>query len=288
MPLPEEQGTVYGNLYAYKMYTRPMAQRLYGSYSFRKKAGPKHHENIQKLMEMLALNGKLTTWAMAKTRFSDTKNIRTQEKDFRRLLVGRMTRGKHLPGLLEIGLVVKDGKSILKAPADQYRLSLHGVLYCIDILDMTNKEIDVMAQKYANVLPMIFGKWEYLKSIIGDQVYRLKILAGGLFMDNIQIANITKFPVYELMTYVNIKYQNNFEQINEEDLADQISYWFFTTLLVPSRLNNSKKNSALEINQWKKVIGGDKEIHKWYYKFVDEAIAFYNNRFKTIKKLESI
>ncbi len=284
----EEQGTVYGNLHSYKMYTRPTAQRVFGSYSFRKKSGPKHHENVQRMLEILALNGTLTTWGMAKTFLNNTSGIRSMEKDYRRLLVGRMTRGKHTLGLLDVGLVVKDGKSYVKGPAVQYRLSLHGILYCLDVLDLSDKQIDKMASKHAHVLPWVFGKWEYLKSNLGNEVYRLKSLAGGLFMDNIQIANISKFPVYELMTYLNVKYQNNFEKIEEEDLADQISYWFYTNLLVPSRLLTKGKKSSIEVSQWKKVLKGDQELKKWYYNFVDETIGFYNNRFKKIKRLESL
>lgn len=286
MPSPQDQGTIYGNLHAYKMYTRPTAQRLFGKYSFRRKEGPKHHENVQKMLEILALNGTLTTWGMAKTHLDDSKSIRSKEKDYRRLLVGRMARGKHTLGLLEVGLVVKDGKSHLKGEADQYRLSLHGILYCLDVLDLTDKEFDTLASKYATVLPWIFGKWDYLKENIGKEVYRLRSLAAGLFMDNIQIAKITNFPVYELMTFLNVKYQDNFEQINEEDLADQISSWFYTTLLVPSKLSSSNKKSSLEIKQWKKVINNDSDLKKWYYDFVDEAITFYNTRFQKIKKLQ--
>ena len=267
------------------MYTRPTAQRTFGTVSFRKKSSPKRHENIQTVLEILALNGTLTTWGMAKTHLRDTANIRSKEKEYRRLLLGRNSRGKHLPGLMEIGLIVKDGKSMLKAPADQYRLSLHGMLYSLDVLDMTEKQIDQMAEKYSTVLPMVFGKWQYLKKIIGNEVYRLRILAGGLFMDNIQISNITKFPVYELMTYLNIKYQNNFEQINEEDLANQISYWFYTTLLVPSKFRTTGRRTHLEITKWKKIFK-DAELKKWYYAFVDDAIRFYESKFKSIKKLQ--
>jgi hypothetical protein len=284
----ENQGTVYGNLHAYKMYTRPTAQRVFGSYSFRKKPGPKHHENVQRMLEILALNGTLTTWGMAKTHLEDSTGIRTQEKDYRRLLVGRTARGKHTLGLLDVGLVVKDGKSFVKGPADQYRLSLHGILYCLDVLDLSNKQIDTMTSKYSHVMPWVFGKWDYLKSNLGNEVYRLKSLAGGLFMDNVQIANITKFPVYELMTYLNVKYQNNFEKIEEEDLADQISYWFYTNLLVPSRLLSKGKKSSIEIKQWKKILSEDKELKKWYYNFVNETIVFYNRRFKKIKSLERL
>lgn len=288
MPSHEEQGTVYGNLQSYKMYTRPTAQRLFGKYSFRKKSGPKHHENIQQLLEILALHGTLTTWGMAKTHIDNTASIRSKEKDYRRLLAGRTARGKHTLGLLEVGMVVKDGKSLLKGEANQYRLSLHGILYCLDVLNLSDKQIDTMASKYANVLPMIFGKWEYLKKNINKEIYRLRSLGAGLFMDNIQIAKITNFPVYELMIYLNVKYQNNFEQINEEDLANQISCWFYTTLLVPSKLSLQGNTSSVEIKKWKKVINGDGELKKLYYGFVDEAIKFYNTRFQKIKKLQNI
>lgn len=279
----KEQGAIYGNILAYKQYTRPTAQKLFGKYSFRKKKGPKHHENVQRLLEILALNGKLTTWGMAKTHLSESANIRSQEKDYRRLLVGRMARGKHTMGLLDVGLVVKDGKSMQKGPADLYRLSLHGILYCLDVLEFSEKDIEKMAEKYSNVLPQIFGKWKYLKSHIPNGVDRLKVLASGIFMDNIQISNITTFPIYELMTYLSVKYQDKFEQIDEEVLADQISYWFYTNLLITSKRADEKK----EIKQWKKLLDNDLELKKWYYKFVDEAISFYTNRFKQIKKLKS-
>jgi len=282
----EENKPSYGNLHAYKMYTRPNSHRLFGSYSFRKKLGKKHHENVQRMLEILALNGTLTTWGMAKTHLDDSSGIRTKEKEYRRLLVGRMARGKHTIGLLEMGLVVKDGKSYAKAPADQYRLSLHGILYCLDVLDLSDKQIDKMAEKYAKILPMVFGKWAYLKSNIGIEVYRLKNLAAGLFMDNIQIAKISNFPVYELMTYLNVKYQNNYEQIEEEELTNQISIWFYTNLLIPSRFRSSGKSSSLEIKQWTKILQDDLDLKKWYYNFVDEAIKFYNIRFKKLKKLE--
>ena len=286
MPL-NDQGAVYGNLYAYKMYTRPTAKRLFGSYSFRKRSGPKHHENVQKMLEVLALNGTLTTWGMAKTHLAgDLSSIRSKEKDYRRLLVGRQARGKHTLGLLDVGLVVKDGKSYVKGPADQYRLSLHGVLYCLDVLDFTDREIDVIASKYSHVLPWVFGKWEFLKENLGKEIYRLRNLAGGLFMDNIQTAKITNFPVYEILTYLNVKYQDYFEIIEEKYLADQISYWFYTVLLVPSRTKG--KTSAIQAKQWKKIINSDESLKKWYYDFVDEAIEFYQTRLSRIKKMQSL
>lgn len=277
--MPSEIG-VYGNLHSYKLYVLPTAKRLFGSYSFRRKATIKHHTNVQKMLEILALHGPLTTWGMAKVVVhNDTSGIRTKEKEYRRLLKGRKDRGKHSPGVLDVGLVVIDGKNYDRAPSDLYRLSLHGILYCLDVLDLTNKEIDTMAKHYSPVLPWIFGKWEYLKSIIGTDVYRLKTLANGIFLDNIQVTKMSRFPVFELLTYLSIKYQEYFEYINEEKLADQISCWFYTHLLISSRTK-----SSIDSTKWKKILA-DQEIKKWYHGFTGEAMRFYQERFNTIKKL---
>lgn len=277
--MPSEIG-VYGNLHSYKLYVLPTAKRLFGNYSFRRKATIKHHTNVQKMLEILSLHGPLTTWGMAKVVVhNDTSGIRTKEKEYRRLLKGRKDRGKHSPGVLDVGLVVVDGKNYDRAPSDLYRLSLHGILYCLDVLDLTNKEIDAMAKHYSPVLPWVFGKWEYLKSIIGTDVYRLKTLANGIFLDNIQVTKMSRFPVFELLTYLSIKYQEYFEYISEERLAEQISCWFYTHLLIPSGTKSSIDNT-----KWKKILA-DQEIKKWYHGFTGEAMRFYQERFNTIKKL---
>jgi hypothetical protein len=284
--MPKIIQSTFGNLHSYRLYTRPTARNLFGSYSFRKKETSKHQENVQLLLEILALNGPLTTWGMAKMHSSISAAIRTREKEYRRLLVGRRDRGKRTMGVIDVGLVIKDGKSHLRGSSDLYRLSLHGILYCLDILDFSEKQIDTLASRYSKVLPFVFGKWDYIKSIICTDAYRIKILASGLFLDNIHITKITKFPVYEILTYLSIKYQNNFEHIEEKDLADQISYWFYTSLLLPSRINPKSKETHMGLEGWKKLFEGDKDLKKWYYDFMDETITFYEERFRIIKNLE--
>lgn len=287
--MPKTDTIAYGNLYAYKLYTRPTARRLFGSFSFRRKSTSKHQENVQTMLEILALNGPLTTWGMAKIHLShDGEAVRTREKEYRRLLIGRKDRGQKTMGIMDAGLVIKDGKNYLRGPSDLYRLSLHGILYCLDILDLSNKQIDMLASKYADVLPFVFGRWDYLKSIVKDEIYILKILGSGLFLDNIQITKATKFPVYEILTYLSIKYQNNFEYIEEKDLANQISYWFYTSLLLPPRLNLRSKELHMEVRSWKKIFEGDEKLKEWYYKFLDESVKFYDDRFKMIKHLRNI
>lgn len=270
---------LYGNLQAYRAYVLPKAKDLFGSYSFRKKSTTKHHQNVQKMLEILALNGPMTTWAMAKTIYvDDTSNIRTKEKEYRRLLKGRKDRGKHSPGVLDLAIVVMDGQNYNRGPSDTYRLSLHGVLYCLDVLGLTNREIDMMAKKYANILPLVFGKWDHLKSIIGDDVYRIKTLASGIMMDNIQVTKMTAFPVFELLSYLTIKYQDSFESIEETDFADQVSYWAYTHLLIPSGKSGNQEGRLRKIFE-------DRQIKRWYRGFIEESKVFYKDRFATIRKI---
>ena len=267
---------------------RLTARKLYGDVSYKKKKIPKHQENIQKMLHILAIHGPLTTWGMAKEElFGETSKVRTREKQYRKFLIGREDRGKHSAGILEIGLVVTEGKRKIKAPANVYRLSLHGILYCLDVLDLTNREIDMMAKNYEKYLPWVFGKWDYLKQAIGNDVYRIKLLAKGLFLDNIHTSKISKIPVYEILTYLSIKYLDNFEHIEEKDLAEQISCWYYTQLLIPRF--SPKKDSAVRYEDWYKLITkGDQELKNWYQSFLLEVEEFYKNRFQNLKKLKKL
>ena len=280
-----DQGTQYGNLFSYKYYLRPLSHRLYGNSS---KTKIKHQQNVQKLLQILLTNGTSTTWDMAKIKFhNDISAIRTKEKEYRRLLIGRTDRGKHSPGVLDIGLVVKDGKSYKKgSPSDQYRLSLHGVLYCLDVLNLNHRDIDKMVSKYANVLPRIFGKWEYLKSVIEDDVYKLQILSKGLLLDNPNLVKDQHIPLYELMSFINIKYRRYYESISEKDLAEQISYWFYTYLLYQRKTYKTKDNSKkihLGVQKLQRVFDRDQELHNWYKEFFKEAEKYYKDRTDMIK-----
>ena len=273
-----EQGTHYGNLLSYKFYMLPTAKKIYGTI----KSKTKHHQNVQQLLQVLALIGTSTTWEMTKKKFpNDNSKVREKEKEYRRLLIGRIDRGKHSSGILELGLVVKDGKVLRHPVSDKYRLSLHGLLYCINILDFTKKDLDVVAKNYSHILPKVFGKWEYLKSIVGDDVYKIQILSKGLLLDNPLIVKNSNNPLYELMSFIHIKYRRYFEFIPEGGLADQISFWFYTYFLYDSSNTKSKKIQP-GIRKLQKILRKDKELKEWYMKFV-EADRYYSERANTIK-----
>ncbi len=273
MPLSFQNG-IFGNLQAYKFHIRPTAQRLFGDFSQIKKT--KHQQNIQHLLRILMLSGTGTTWDLAKVMIlNDISKVRTREKNYRRLLIGRVDRGKSSKGILQLGLVVKDGKSFKRAPADQYRLSLHGILYCLDTLKPTNNEIDILSSKYSHILPKVFGKWDYLKPIIGRDLYNLKILAKGMLLDDQKSAEFSSFPFHELMLFLTAKYSKNLESISEHDLADQISFWFYTSLLYNPKQYLDKRTRTLGVKKLMQIFRDDEELAKWYISFFNETKAFY-------------
>ena len=272
MPLSSQNG-IFGNLQAYKFHIRPTAQRLFGDLSQTK---TKHQQNVQHLLRILMLNGTGTTWDLAKVIvLNDISKVRTREKNYRRLLIGRVDRGKSSEGILQLGLVVKDGKSFKRAPADQYRLSLHGILFALDILKPTTNEIDILSSKYAHILPKVFGKWDYLKSIIGKDIYNLKILAKGKLLDDQKSSEFSSFPFHELMLFLTIKYSKNLANISEHDLADQISFWFYTSLLYNPKQYQDRRKRTLGVKKLMKIFQDDEELAKWYVSFFNETKAFY-------------
>jgi len=277
VPSYQEQGTYFGNLQYYKYYILPTAQRLFGKSS--KKPKNKHSEIVLNLLELFALEGTRTTWQLAKVHLAnDISALRTREKEYRRLLVGREDRGRHYPGLLELGLVVKDGFNLEKAPANKYRLSLHGILYSIDILDFDEVQMDKIAENYSSVLPKIFGKWKFLKRNEPKSYNKLKGLARGLLLDNLTPSEGLADPINELMAYLQIKYHRKYENISEEELAEQISYWFYTALLI------SRPGKRKPISKLKYILEKDQELFQWYYKFYREAKLFYEKRLASILK----
>ncbi|MCE9653111.1 MAG: hypothetical protein K8Q89_08695 [Nitrosarchaeum sp.] len=268
------------SLLSYKYYIRPNAKKSYGVLALKSK----HSQNILKILRMLALEGPLTTWEMAKIKFpNDMYKIRNKEKEYRRLLVGRTDRGKHSEGVIDLNIVLIDSKSTKRNPGSMYRLSHFGILYCLDELNFTAKEIDKLARNYETILPLIFGKWEFLKSMIGDNVYNISLLGKGLLFDNPNIIKIKNEEFYELISYFGIKSNILTESFNEQKIGNLISLWFYITLLYFPNLIEQKNKNYL-----KKILIKDLELKKWFSDFIIEAQIFYKQRSKILEAISIV
>ena len=288
MPL-EIRAFPYGNLQAYKTYIMPNIYQILFQNNYKKIPKNKHAENILYLLEILLRHGVCTTWQIAKNNSKDNmEKLRTKEKEYRRLIIGRNDKKRHNIGLLELGLVVQDGFNFNRAPAAQYRLSLHGILCCIDILDLDDAEIDKIASNYSDILPKIFGKWEFLRSIIGKDIYKIQILAKGIILDSLIPLQESDFVLSEIMSFVHIKYKHKLESIDETDLAEQISFWFYTNLLYHPKKNKQRKLDQKELFHTKlaKVLSKDTNLKKWYNSFLIEIKNYHKTQYRTIRRFK--
>ena len=284
--MPMQNESAFGNLQNYKLYLRPNAHTHYGRPNEKKSSLTKHQQNVQNLLKIMSKNEPKTTWELAKISIpNDISKLREREKIYRRLLIGRKDKGKFSGGILDFGLAVKDGKSLKTGVSDKYRLSLYGILYCIDVLDLSNNEIDKIAEKYSRILPKVFGKWENIKSVIGNKVYGIKLLAEGLLADNPQIQVQDGIPFFELMSYVHIKYQRDFERIDEERLAEQISYWFYVNLLYQPVQRKEIKNTG--IRKLNPIFEIEPELKKWFLIFFRESKKYFYQRYSILQKSDT-
>ena len=258
------------SLLSYKYYTLPTAQKLYGDTNSK----IKHHQNIQRVLKILAINGPLTTWEMAKIKTpTDRDKIRTKEKEYRRLIIGRKDRGISSQGLVDLNLVIVDSVSNNNNPGNIYRLSIFGILYYLSKTDITNKEIDKIAENYQILIPLVFGKWNFLKSVIDNDVYSITLLGKGLLFDNPNIMKIQNKLFHELISFFNVKANTLVHSLTETKVGELISLWFYITLLFfPNFINNRKKNYL------KKILQKDPELKKWLLDFILEAQIFYKNK----------
>ncbi|MCA9826812.1 MAG: hypothetical protein KC444_00165 [Nitrosopumilus sp.] len=272
------------SLMSYKYYIRPTAHQLYGT-EFPK---TQHRQNIHKILKMLALKGPLTTWDMAKIRFAtDSEKIRSKEKEYRRLLVGRTDRGRHSDGIIDLNIVLVDSKSTKRNHGNVYRLSLFGILYCLDQMNFSEKEVDMMAKNYKIILPLVFGKWEFLKSVLGKDVYNISLLGKGLLFDDLNIISIKKDEFYELISFFGIKANTLTGSLNERKIAEIISLWFYVTLLYfPNLMTDKKSEKGQKILY--KVLKKDRDLHKWFSDFIKEASEFYRKRLKMLDSISIV
>lgn len=268
MPESAGEGAAYGNLASYKHCTRPAAHLLYGGY-----AGPRtrHQKGMHDILRALFKHGACTTWEVARIilRTKDISLIRAKEKECRRLFAGRYDSKKRLGGMLDTGLVAveEDGAR------SRYRLTIHGMLYCIDVMSPSGGEMDQAAAAHAGVIPLVLGRREALREALGDGAYTpLRVLAKGILLDGQGAGGA---PLHEAMLFLGAKYHRRYESIAEAELAEQLSYWYYTFLLF--RAPGGAQDDGSRSGGLLGVMRSDAVLLKWYEEFLAEAASYYKD-----------
>ena len=80
------------------------------------------------------------------------------------------------------------------------------------------------------------------------------------------------------------KYSMDYESISEHDMAEQASYWFYTSLLYPRRRGQQGGTQA-QIDRLKGALSGDAELQEWYDGFLHEAADHYGARLHAVRNM---
>ncbi len=94
-------------------------------------------------------------------------------------------------------------------------------------------------------------------------------------IDDQKSADFSSFPFHQLMLFLSIKYSKNLKNILEHDLADQISFWFYTSLLYNPKRYQDRRKRTLGTKKLTRIFQDDEELAKWYILFFKETKAFY-------------
>ena len=86
---------------------------------------------------------------------------------------------------------------------------------------------------------------------------------------------VYRTPFHQLMLFLSIKYSKNLKNILEHDLADQISFWFYTSLLYNPKRYQDRRKRTLGTKKLTRIFQDDEELAKWYILFFKETKAFY-------------
>lgn len=170
----------------------------------------------------------------------ENKRKKSRHDIYYRLLTGNQ---KSVPSLIEKEVVIEYDKITSSKPTQRFGLTLFGVFYCVALFSKSAylKTLDNIAISYPNLLPLVFGKWDYLKKKIGSE---RRVLLG--------LANIKNSSLDSPLTNTRALYLVGHSTNNP--YVDEVTLWFY------GKISNIFSSRALA-----SIIRGDKEIFEWYY-----------------------
>ncbi|MDP2900069.1 MAG: PadR family transcriptional regulator [Candidatus Bathyarchaeota archaeon] len=195
----------------------------------------------------LAVNGPATGYTLAE-----------------RIKIPRSSAYDGLKDLLKQGCVVfhidSDWGGVLEKK--EYSLTVRGVVTALSLTD-TREEVDAVAERWGGLIPLVLGKWNYLKNKVGGgKVYLRLGIATKAFL-------LTGFAAsYEVLSFVPLT--------GPFPSDDEI---VFTCLFYDPNL------IVREYPNWIEVIKGDPDIRGFIIKILPSYKVHHDNWIKAYEKL---
>lgn len=236
-------------------------------------------KNFLAIMKIIAEKGSCTAHEIAK--FDDyskrKKDLIKRQKIYSRIIEG--SRTDKVPGLISKRLVKQSGSIMTSKPTKKYRLTIFGILYIFHIFSCFKKRkkdnetksdplIKDIVESYSDQLPLIFGKWNFLKNNSFDLFVLEKFANSG----NPYINLMEGDPLID-------EFANRGMQTFPEDIDDyiepEINMVFFS----------NQFKDMLKPNVTLKRLKKDKDIYDYYSNFLATLEAFHKQWVFVIKGL---
>lgn len=220
-------------------------------------------KNFLHIIKVLSERGSVTIGEMVDhDGLSDRKRLKKKRWDtYNRLING----DDSIEGLIKKRLVMEDGVVLKSKYTKKYKLTIFGVFYALHLFsDSRHKSIlTIVAKNYQNLLPYVFGKWDFLQKELGREIEILTDLAhrGSTdFVSSLQpLANSRAISVKD-------------SKAKQGIYADEITMWFF-----------GKLSTIFPARKFRSIIDTDKEIAEWYSKVIKNLLQINKEEHYHIK-----
>jgi hypothetical protein len=234
------------------------------------------------ILETLHADGPLTKYQLQKALDVDPKNMFYLVQD-----------------LLKLGhiCVDKTGVSRAKKPMDYYELTLLGVIALLQ----SDKRIPVgeLAHKYAQYVPLVFGKWEHFRKWDVENLAIAFLLHIVRMPKPLHSRDRSENPYYDYREIVKLRNSKRWVHIypffNTDDYKRLIHQcFFFGDAMIDAVHNYLDVNDDL-LDRWHNMILGDQELMKEARKIIDsnikkkqEELTYYQDIKKHVFSTQSV
>ncbi len=270
------------NLNAYPFLVKEL-DITYGGPKFDRQRIPKGRERLKQILEYLARQKFSTCEEIAKFEWErdlDTKvKLKSITDDIRKFVNEK---------LIPKRLVLQSGtKQIKNKKIKTYSLTPFGILYSIH-LDLT--DIEHMAKKYTKELPLVFGRFNVFKKVLGKN-----------FIKKMGIKHIADSGLIRSRRFLDIDYiLNDFIQfssgawmqgtvgmaMSHNTWYNQLSYAIYNNILLELIIESIvKRNSNNMQEKWLEIVESESDINNWFKEFASDALRANKAKVEQLKIL---
>ncbi len=225
--------------------------------------------NFLEIMKILSEHGYCTASEIAeKDSFTDGKIRKKDRSDiYRRKITGDTKR--KFQGLIQRNIIKPENSEWWKTKNNKFRLSFFGVLYSIRLfskrpvnfseinISKTNKQqlrektiIDILTKNYSEELPLVFKKWKFFEKEISNIDSIMYFIAHHIPIST----DLLHYPFFDTNPFDLKEFENE-----SDTFANEFTILFLGYLYLAMSEN---------IREFQKMLSKDKEIYKYYEKYL--------------------